>query len=206
MSVNYCQVRRRRLRNQILATTALRGAAYEGFYRSTRPYSQIPGRFIHDQIMIRLNADGLLGFDMVTAGVRVEGYALTLQHRVFVICSELTSGSLGFGIFNGAASSKVGVLDGLGLNCALDAVGTPTAAPMVIHRIGDLSGDREADDARFAVQGGQVALAPEGSVPKVLADRLLRDIGPAQAALGGEMLLQATQTRSLAAALPGWTV
>src|SRR5580700_3309262 len=36
--------------DQMVATTTLRAKAYEGFYRSTRPYAGHPGRFIHDHV------------------------------------------------------------------------------------------------------------------------------------------------------------
>ncbi len=43
------------LLEQIRATTGLRGSAYEGFYRSTRPYVLSPGHFVHDHAMVRLD-------------------------------------------------------------------------------------------------------------------------------------------------------
>src|ERR1700761_1755079 len=39
------------------ATARLRGRAYEGFYRTTRPYAQHPEAFIHDYVMIRFDED-----------------------------------------------------------------------------------------------------------------------------------------------------
>jgi hypothetical protein len=41
------------------------------------------------------------------------------------------------------------VLDGLLLLAALDATRTPGAMPIVLERVGDLSGDAAADEARF---------------------------------------------------------
>src|SRR5579859_784 len=55
--------------DQMIAATALRAGAYEGFYRSTRPYAGHPGRFIHDHSFVRLGPDGLLRFRMATGGV-----------------------------------------------------------------------------------------------------------------------------------------
>src|SRR6201996_8916679 len=46
--------------DQFLAATALRGAAYEGFYRGTRPFILAPGRYMHDYGMVRIDATGLL--------------------------------------------------------------------------------------------------------------------------------------------------
>src|SRR3954452_19247369 len=42
------------LLDQFVATAALRGPAYEGFYRSTRPYVLGPGHFVHDHCMLRM--------------------------------------------------------------------------------------------------------------------------------------------------------
>jgi transcriptional regulator with XRE-family HTH domain len=53
--------------DELLDTTAMRASAYEGFYRSTRPFAQFPGQFIHDHIMIRREDSGVLGFTMGTA-------------------------------------------------------------------------------------------------------------------------------------------
>ena len=33
--------------DQMVSTTALRGRAYEGFFRSTRPHPRIPGQYLH---------------------------------------------------------------------------------------------------------------------------------------------------------------
>ena len=60
------------LLDQALATTRKRGAAYEGFYRSTRPYASQPGRFMHDRMMIRKDAAGFLRFDLACNGVGAE--------------------------------------------------------------------------------------------------------------------------------------
>ncbi len=59
--------------------TALRGSAYEGFFRSTRPYVLQPGRFVHDHGVIRLDDDGLLSLRMGTGGTFVEGWMLPLH-------------------------------------------------------------------------------------------------------------------------------
>ncbi len=89
------------LLDQILATTQRRGAAYEGFYRSTRPYSGLPGRFIHDRMMIRRDETALLRFDLRSGRVRVEGWVLPQQNQLFVVGAENASGSLAFGSSTG---------------------------------------------------------------------------------------------------------
>ena len=192
----------RQMLDQILATTQRRGAAYEGFYRSTRPYADHPGRFIHDRMMIRKDENALLRFDLRCGRVGVEGWVLPQQNQLFVVGAETASGSLAFGIFNGVSATQAGLIDGLLLGCALDANRTPTAHAMVFERTGDLTGVAAADDARFAELATMEGPAPEGSVPADLVAHLTRDIGPAQLALGGDWLLTLPLTRSLSRGVP----
>ena len=186
------------LMDQVLASTALRGKAYEGFFRSTRPYVLAPGRFVHDHGMIRMDETGLLRLKIGTGGTTVEGWVLPFGNQLFVLSVDVTSGALLFGIFNGVSGPRADVVDGLCLTPAQDAGRTPTAHAMVFERVGDLSGDPEADDRRFAELAGLPPVAPEGSVPDDVRRHLLRDFGPLQAAQGGDMLLRAPLTRSLA--------
>jgi hypothetical protein len=184
--------------DQVHTFTALRGAAYEGFFRSTRPYVLNPGHFLHDHGMIRRDATGLLKLRMGTGGTFVEGWMLPVLNQLVCIAADVTSGAMVFGIFNGVATARAEVIDGLSLGSALDAGRTPTAFAMMFERIGDLSGDPEADDRRFLELAARDPRAPEGSIPKAIQDHLLRDIGPAQLALGGDLLLQMPLIRSLA--------
>ena len=190
--------------DQVHALTALRGAAYEGFFRSTRPYVLSPGHFLHDHGMIRRDASGLLALRMGTGGTFVEGWMLPVLNQLVCIAADVTSGAMVFGIFNGVATARAEIIDGLSLGSALDGGRTPTAFAMMFERIGDLSGDPEADDRHFLELAARDPLVPAGSVPKAIQEHLLRDIGPAQLALGGDLLLQMPLFRSLARG-PGYT-
>lgn len=189
------------LLNYSRATTALRASAYEGFYRSTRAYAEQPGSFLHDHLMIRRGANGFLGYEMINGAVRVEGWILLLQHQLFVIGAELTSGAFAYAILNGVSTARAGRLDGLILYCAMDPTRTPTAAPILLERIGDLSGDAPADDARFAGYAKLSPLATPGEVPEDIVSHLTRDIGPSQLAIGGDFLLQSPSARSLSSSV-----
>jgi transcriptional regulator with XRE-family HTH domain len=190
------------LADEILDTTQRRAEAYEGFFRSTRPYAQYPGRFVHDQVMIRKDEGGLLRFDMGTGGIFVRGWVMAQQSQLFVVASEQTSGAFGFAILNGVSTRQAGALDGLVLNCSLDNGRTPTATAIVLDRRGDLGGDRAADEARFAELAALNPLAPDGSVPQAVQDHLVRDIGPTPLAAGGDWLLRMPLARSLSRGLP----
>jgi hypothetical protein len=89
------------------------------------------------------------------------------------------------------------VLDGLTLTLTRHAGGTPVAAAALIERVGELSDDEAADDARFEASIKANPLAPEGSVPAHIRDHLFRDIGPTAHALGGEALMTMAFSRSL---------
>ena len=187
---------------EVLDTTARRADAYEGFFRSTRPYALNPGRFLHDQVMIRRDDNGLLRFAMGTGGVFVRGLIMPQQTQLFIVGSEQTSGAFAFGILNGVNTRQAGMLDGLILNCALDNGRTPTACAVVLERVGDLTGDSEADEARFQDAAQRDPIAPKGSVPDALARHLVRDIGPTPLSAGGDWLPRLPIARSMAGGLP----
>jgi hypothetical protein len=184
------------------ATIARRGGAYEGFYRSTRPYSQIPGGFIHDHMMVRLDGAGNLGVEMTTGGVTVRGWIWLLQTQLFVISAEMTSGAFAYAILNGVNSVKADRLDGLMLTCALDPSRTPVAMPLVVERIEDLSGDPARDDARLAELSKLDPMAPAGSVPPDIVAHLLRPVGLAAIEAGGDWVMSAPIARSVAQGAP----
>jgi len=189
---------------QFLASTAVRGKAYEGIFRSTRPYVMAPGRFVHDHGMIRRDETGLLTIRIGVAGTRADGWVLPFGNQLFILTVDVTSGALLFGIFNGVSGPRADVVDGLCLTPAQDAGRTPTAHAMVFERVRDLSDDPEADDAFFEDLTKLNPLAADGSIAEDLRAHLLRDFGPLQAANGGEMLLQSPLARSRARG-PGYT-
>jgi hypothetical protein len=183
------------LLDQIVAATAMRVGAYEGFFRSTRPSGSTPGAFLHDHGLIRRDASGLMSLRMRSGGVAVEGWMLPLHGQLFCIAAELTSGSLVFGIFNGVPGVRAQVIEGLVLNAIMDVGRTPTASAIAFERIGDLSGDEEADNRRLDELDAGVQVP--GGVDESLAAFLVRDFGPAQLAAGGDWLLNAPKSRSI---------
>jgi transcriptional regulator with XRE-family HTH domain len=184
--------------DQARATTALRGRAYEGFYRSTRPYPGRTGTYIHDQCLVRLADNGLLRLRMATDGVLVDGWALLIGSQVFVIGSEFTSGSMVFALLHGANAVSVGLLDGITLFGSLDAGRTPTATPIVLQRTEKLSRDPTADDARLEELAADEPIAPGDTIPETLRRHLARDVG-------GEWVLCLPLALSLSQGEPGPT-
>ena len=184
--------------DKFIASTAQRAEAYEGFWRSTRPYVMEPGRFIHDHGIVRRDANGLLRMRIGTGGTVVDGWVLPVGSQLFTVAIDIISGAVLFGIFNGVAGARADVVDGLVLAPSQDAGRTPTAHAMIFERIASLSGDPEADDKRFLELATLYPVAPDGSISDALREHLTGDFGPAAAALGGELLLRLPIWKSLA--------
>ena len=175
-------------------TTGRRGSAYEGFWRTTRPSVVMPGVFFHDHGMIRVEAGGLLRVRMGASGLMFEGWMLPGEGQLFVILFDAAGETPIFLIFNGVPLPKAAMLDGLVLAASLNAARTPAAYPIVLERIGDLSGDHDADEARCQELLASDPVAPTETIPDDLRNHLVRDIGPAAAAAGGDLLLLAPMT------------
>ncbi len=185
------------LLGQVAEMTALFGRRYEGFYRSTRPYSGRDGFYMHDHLLVRMGPDGLLRVRIATAGVIADGWVLPFQNHLFVICTEFTGGHLLFAIMHAVHSVEVKVLDGITLNNSFDIMRTPTATPVIHHRIADLSGDAAADDARLLALAEESPIEAEGQIPEGIRAHLTPDVGPRAAAEGGDWLLRLPVTGSL---------
>jgi hypothetical protein len=131
------------------AETARRGAAYEGFWRSSRPSLLMTEQIFHDYAMIRRAANGLLEVRIHGAGLAFAGWALPGEGNLFAFLQDpvgMTPMSL---VFRGVTLPRAMVLDGLLLLAALDATRTPGAMPILLERVGELSGDAAADDIHF---------------------------------------------------------
>jgi transcriptional regulator with XRE-family HTH domain len=186
--------------DQLIATSAIRARAYEGFFKSTRPNPTRPGQFVHEHGLIRRDDLGLLRLKMGSADNVVEGWMMPLHNMLYVFAADVISGTLLFGLFHGAPSARVDVFDGLTLTPASDGGRAPMAisTPMICERIADLSGDPLADDRRFAELAALNPVAVTESIPIAIRKHLLRDVGPEQFALGGDMLMSLSLARSFA--------
>jgi transcriptional regulator with XRE-family HTH domain len=184
--------------DQMVSATALRGRAYEGFFRSTRPHPRNPGQYLHEWGMIRRDEIGLLRLRMGSAGAKVSGWIVPLQGLIYIVAAESNSGTMMFGIFNGVGASRVDVFDGLILLPAHDMGRSPMATAMLCERVGDLSGDCDADDRRYDELASQNPIAPADSIPGHIGAHLVRDFGPEQLAKGGELLLTLSLLHTMA--------
>ena len=182
---------------QIRAATALRAKDLECFFRTTRPAEAAPGRFLHDQGMVRLNANGLLEVRMGVRETVYRGWLFPVRGQLFCIATDAANGALVFVIFSSVPSGRCQRLDGITLGSSSGSLPGVAAAPIVLDRIGDLSGDPEADDRRYLQMLTNDPLATDGSVPPEVRAQLSRDFGPSHMAVGGDWLLQIPLHRSL---------
>lgn len=180
------------------ASTRIRGQAYEGFWRATHPAIVAPGKFFQEHGIIRISETGLLNFEMGGPDVRYVGTLLPIEGQVFVFATDTVRHLPCFMIFNILTTPKIVAMDGL-LLTAGNANRNPSAYPIVLERIGDLSGDIEADDAHAAALMTRLQfLQDETLVPPAMRDHLIRDFGPAAAKAGGDLLLTVMGTPGLA--------
>jgi len=169
--------------------TDLRGDAYEGFWRTTRPAIGQPGRFVHDALMIRRAENGFLTCRVAVEDMRFEGWTFLTQTQLFTVTSEPRTGMFTFSIFNAVLRHRAEVLDGISMGLQRVGGGSPAAMGCMMERVGFLSDDPAADDAAFEEAARADPLAPEGSIPPEIAARLMPDVGPAALAAGGMAIL-----------------
>lgn len=166
-----------------------RGAAYEGFWRTTRPSLLMTDRLFHDYGMIRRSDNGLLEVQMRGAGLGFSGWMMPSEGNLFVILRDpvgMTPMSL---VFRGVSLPRAMVLDGLLLLAGLDTTRTPGVLPIVLERVADLTGNAAADNARCS-EIGELELEPlEPLEPEVLRGHIFRGCGPGQGAQGGHGFL-----------------
>ncbi|NRA29041.1 MAG: helix-turn-helix transcriptional regulator [Parvularculaceae bacterium] len=154
-----------------------RGNQYAGLWRSTRASNDMPGRFIHDIVLVGVSDDGSMRFKCGVEGVRYEGWALLLQHQVFSCSFDREAGTAMFSIFNGVARQKPQMLDGMNLATLRDAGGSPAASASVLERLADPTGDPNKDDEMFEKAISELSpLALEGSISDEIAEHLTKSV------------------------------
>lgn len=147
--------------------------AYEGFWRTTRPSSDLPGQFLHDVSIVRRDDQGFLKFISGVEGFYYEGSTVMIQQQLYYFAADDTFGAISFGILNGVPRGRAEVIEGVILTTLRDAGASPTASSFIMHRIDDLSDDADADDEKFRkLVNAQKMVAEPGSVPEDVAAHL----------------------------------
>ena len=174
---------------EALALTSLRGDDYEGLWRTTRLSNEMAGRFVHDPLLIRKEANGLLSLRVGVEDMRFEGWTFMTQTQLFTFAADANTGVFVFSIFNAVLRHRAEALDGLTLTLQRNGGGTPVVAACFLERVGELSGDRAADDAAYEASIRPTPELEEGDVPEAVRARLFRDVGPEALKLGGAALM-----------------
>ncbi|MEA3008498.1 MAG: hypothetical protein QOJ91_190 [Sphingomonadales bacterium] len=179
-------------------------AALAGIWRTTRPVPEIPGKFVHDYVIMQVTDDGPLLFRMGIFSNRMIGWAIAVGDQMYCCCTNQSTGGSVFAILNRVHRPRIDVLDGVSLACMADAGGTPVAAAILLERFADLTGDPSADEARYEALLAEHPVAPDGSVPEDLQNYLLFDTGPTALANGGDamIMLRALTSRARGSAVP----
>jgi transcriptional regulator with XRE-family HTH domain len=174
-----------------------RVAAYEGFWRTTHASVFEPGRLCQQHGIIRQDEDGVLRFELGADGIRYGGFMVLIEGQVYAVANDSVRQVPSFLILNVVPMQKIVLLDGL-LIAASSALRIPSAYSIIFQRIGDLSGNRDQDDAHADRLMDRPEFLEEDATPALLRDHLLKDTGPAAAAAGGDMMLSARLTPQLA--------
>lgn len=167
------------------------GSVYSGFWRSTRPSAIMPGKLFYGYGIFRPAPSGFLEVRVGSSGLSFDGWGFVSDGNLFAMLSDSVGCTPLFFIFKGVPLPKAMLLDGLLMLSGFDSARTPTAVPVIIERIGDLTGDTAVDEATFAELLERDSAADE-HVSETVRRHLLRDIGPTAAETGGDMFLTAS--------------
>jgi hypothetical protein len=150
---------------------------------------EIPGKFVHDYVLMQTTGDGPLSFRMSVFSHRMIGWAIAVGDQMYCCCTNQSTGESVFAILNRVHRARIDVLDGVSLACMAGARGTPVAAAILLERIADLTGDPDADEARYEELLAEHPVAPDGSIPEDVQNYLFYDTGPTALANGGDAMI-----------------
>lgn len=182
---------------------AMRGAAYEGFWRTSRPSLLMPGDLFHDYGLIRRGPGGVIEVRMGGSGLEFEGYLIPFAGNIAVYLFDRVGRSPVTVMCKGVTLPRAMVLDGLLMLAALDSARTPAAFPIIVERVGDITGDREADDRRYAEIVESMPEPLEPLPPEVLKARIYRESSGASAEQGGDAFLCVSPASTLSRGTTG---
>jgi transcriptional regulator with XRE-family HTH domain len=173
-------------------------AALAGIWRTTRPSPEFRGKFAHDHAILEPTPDGTIRFRTGVFSARLIGWSVSVGEQLFSAATDPLTGASIFSIFNYVRRPRIEVMDGITLSCMANAGGTPVANACMLERVADLTGDPEADNARYEELLAGHPIAPDGSIPEAIRNHLLFDCGPTAMAAGGDHVMMMRAMNSLA--------
>ena len=126
---------------------------------------------------------------MKWAGLGFAGWMMPGEGNLFVFLQDpvgLTPLSL---VFRGVTLPRAMVLDGLLMLAGLDTARTLGVLPIILERVGDLSGDGALDDARCETIAEAAPEPLEPLDPELVERRIFRGSGRDLAPAGGDIFL-----------------
>jgi hypothetical protein len=152
--------------------------ACAGIWRTTRPFPAMPGHYIREYVLMQPRPGGLLRFRMGLLDVRIEGWSYCVGNQAFSCAINQTNGDAVFTIFHWRGSERAELIDGITLSPGGDHGGHIYAAPCVMERVGELSGNADADERRFIALTADDPLAAPDDVPPAIRAHLSRTFAP----------------------------
>ncbi len=128
--------------------TARHGVEYFGTYMMYYWSFSQPGRVARMALILRPE-NGLIEARYGAEGFSFRGWALLMLNRMYVIFAEERFEAMAFLVLNAGQQPKARFITGL-LSGPAEGLLVPTASPVALVRLRDLSGDRMADDAAHA--------------------------------------------------------
>jgi transcriptional regulator with XRE-family HTH domain len=170
--------------------TARRGEEYCGFYYNYRFAFGRPGRIARVATLIRPR-DGLLEVRKGAVGFEHRGWGLLMLNRLYIMQCEEKFEAMGFLITNAGQQPKARCLSGIILGVSSEGLLMPKAAPFLMMRHADLTGDEAADIATYEAMKLSAGVIDRADVPEVAMAHISRDFGPRAFAEGQSDLLNA---------------
>lgn len=129
--------------------TGRRGVEYFGAYMMYYWSFSTPGKIAQMALMLRPE-DGLIGARYGAEGFSFRGWALLMLNRMYVIFAEERFEAMAFLVLNAGQQPKARFITGI-LSGPAEGLLVPTASPVVLVRLRDLTDDPAGDEAKHLV-------------------------------------------------------
>jgi transcriptional regulator with XRE-family HTH domain len=147
--------------------TARRGIEYFGIYSMYYWAFSQPGQIARMALILR-PAEGLIEARYGAEGFEFHGWALLMLNRLHVIFAEERFEAMAFLVTNAGQQPRARFITGV-LSGPAEGLLVPTAAPAVLVRERDLTGDADADLARYeAARNFDPVMEPSAAPTAVL--------------------------------------
>ena len=150
--------------------TGRRGVEYFGAYMMYYWSFSMPGKLARMALMLRPD-DGLIGARYGAEGFSFRGWALLLLNRMYVIFAEERFEAMAFLVLNAGQQPKARFITGI-LSGPAEGLLVPTASPVVLVRLRDLSGDAAADEAAHLADSRIDPFLDAGAAPPAVRKAL----------------------------------